>query len=224
MFSGGYLEVAQWGGAPVRLHWTLPLGVFVFGHGHYSLGAFLGFVLIVLIHEVGHALVVRRQGLRVVAIDVHALGGVCRWQGNATPIGRARIAWGGVNGQLVAFAAAVGALWVFGEPRTAFAAELAYAFTTMNGYMMALNLLPVPPLDGAEAWKLPGLLRARWKARRRAAAGRAAAETRAAVERTLFQLDERDHDLPAETAAALDARLRELAAGGGASKDPSRNN
>ena len=32
---------------------------------------------------------------------------------------------------------------------------------------MAINLIPVAPLDGAEAWKLPGLLVRRRRARRR---------------------------------------------------------
>jgi Zn-dependent protease len=226
----GYLEVARWGGAPVRLHWTLPLGALVFSMGRFAPGAILGFVLVVLIHEVGHALVVRRHRLRVLAIDVHALGGVCHWQGDATPIVRARIAWGGVNAQLVAFGAAVLALWALGDPTTRFTADLAHAFTTMNMWMVALNLVPVRPLDGAEAWKLPALLRARSKARAASTAARSAAQARSAAARTLELIDASDRDVPEETAAAVDARLRELAGDVGRapardrSKDPSRNN
>lgn len=225
MAARGYLEVGRWGGAPVRLHWTLALGALVFSQGRFALGAILGFVLLVFVHEVGHALVVRRHRLRVVAIDVHALGGVCTWSGEASPLARARIAWGGVNAQLVAFGAAVLALWTLGEPSTAFAADMAYAFTTMNGWMIALNLLPVPPLDGAEAWKLPGLLRAR--ARARAAGSARSARTtvsaaRASAARTLERLDDAERDAPAATSAAVDARLRALAGATPASKNPSR--
>jgi Zn-dependent protease len=217
----GYLEVGRWGGAPVRLHWTLPVGALVFSQGRFSPGAILGFVLVVLIHEVGHALVVRRQRLRVLAIDVHALGGVCWWQGDATPIARARIAWGGVNAQLVAFGFAVLALWTLGTPSTAFAADLAQAFTTMNMWLVALNLVPVAPLDGAEAWKLPGLLRARSRARVASASAKVTAEAKRSAARELQVLDASERAAPAETTAAVEARLRELA--GGAPRDPSRD-
>jgi len=221
----GTLEVGRWGGAPVRLHWSLAIGALVFSQGRFALGAILGFVLLVFIHEVGHALVVRRHRLRVVAIDVHALGGVCTWSGEASPLARARIAWGGVNAQLVAFGAAVLALWTLGEPSTAFAADMAYAFTTMNGWMIALNLVPVAPLDGAEAWKLPGLLRARARAAGSARSARATVSAaRASAARTLERLDDAERDAPTATSAAVEARLRELAGAPPASKDPSRKN
>jgi Zn-dependent protease len=228
----GYLEVARWGRAPVRLHWTLPLGALVFCQGRFAPGAILGFVLLVLVHEVGHAFVVRRHRLRVLAIDVHALGGVCTWSGEASPVARARIAWGGVNAQLVAFGIAVLALWTLGSPTTAFSADLASAFTKMNGWMIALNLLPVPPLDGAEAWKLPGLLRARARARAARAVKESASSARAAASRTLALLDDADRDVPPATAAAVDQKLRELAATPSADRasasrpddDPSRRN
>ena len=205
----GYLEIARWGGAPIRLHWTLPLGALLFSQGRLSLGAIVGFVLIVLIHEIGHALVVKRQRLEVVAIDVHGLGGVCRWSGNATPLGRARVAWGGVNAQLVAFGVTALALAVLGQPTERFTAELAGTFTTTNLWIVALNLIPVPPFDGAEAWKLPGLLRERARSRR----AKERSAQAAAAQQTLRALDARDREVPEETAAAVDARLRELASG-----------
>ena len=163
----GYLTVGWWRGTPLRAHWTLPLGAFIFGGGRFQPGVALGFTLLVLAHEIGHALLVRRYRCRVVSIDVHALGGVCRWTGDATAIERAKIAWGGVDAQVAVFFATVGLLALFGEPESKLASQIARTFTTINAYMMALNLLPVAPLDGAEAWKLPGLLAAR--RRRRAA-------------------------------------------------------
>ncbi|HTA19582.1 MAG TPA: hypothetical protein VK989_09835 [Polyangia bacterium] len=207
--NGGYLQVGRWGGAPVRLHWTLPLGALVLGHGRFAPGHWLGFVLIVLIHEIGHAFVVRRQGHRVVSIEVHALGGLCRWAGDVTAIQRARIAWGGVQAQLVALVIAAGATRVLGPPPPRFTADLASAFIYTNLCLVAINLIPVPPLDGAEAWKLPGLLRARSRARR----SRVKTDATQSAARELARLDAREGALPADTAAAVDARLRELAGG-----------
>jgi Zn-dependent protease len=195
----GYLVLGRWGGAPVRAHFTLPLGAFVFGGAEVVPGFWLGFFLIVLIHEVGHALVVLRSRCRVVSIDLHGLGGACRWQGGPSAIDRARIAWGGVWAQCLALLAAIGALSLFGEPASAFTGQLAHAFTAGNVWLMLLNLIPVPPLDGAEAWKLFPLLR-----RQRQARGQRRARAEAAG--ALADLQTRDHDEPApEVKAAVDA-------------------
>jgi stage IV sporulation protein FB len=228
--SGGTLRLGSWRGVPVRAHWTLPLGAFVFGRGRFVPGFWLGFVLVVLIHELGHALVVRRFGLRVVSIDLHALGGECRWAGDPTPLQRARIAWGGVNAQLVALIVAVVVLAVLGPRGTPFVDDLADAFTFTNAYMIALNLIPIAPLDGAEAWKLPGLLRARARTRksRREAAARAPGSSGASVSaggdaktaaaQELDRLDASDRVASRETAEAVDTKLRELVRGPDAKK------
>jgi hypothetical protein len=73
--SGGYLTLGRWRTAPERVHWTLPVGALVFGQGRFVPGFWLGFLLLVLIHELGHAVLVRRYRHRVVSIDIHALGG-----------------------------------------------------------------------------------------------------------------------------------------------------
>ncbi len=152
--TGGYLTLARWHGAPVRAHWTFPLGALIFGQGRVAPGFWLGFVLLVLVHEIGHAVVVRRVRCRVVSIDLHALGGVCRWQGDPTAAERAAIAWGGVLAQAVLFAATTVWLELAGDPRSRFAGDLMDAFVSTNVLMILLNLLPVAPLDGGEAWKI----------------------------------------------------------------------
>jgi len=184
-FQGGYLAVGHWGGAPIRLHWTLPIGAFVFGQGQVVPGFWLGFFLLVLIHELGHAAVVRRARRRVLSIEVHGLGGLCHWDGGASAIDRARIAWGGVQAQLVALLFAQVGLSLFGPPTTAFTAQMVTAFTTTNIWLILINLIPVPPLDGAEAWKLFPLL---WQQSRR----RPPRATPPSVERELAALDQSD--------------------------------
>lgn len=211
--GSGYLTIARWQGAPVRAHWTLPLGAFVFGHGRIAPGYWLGFALVVLVHEIGHALVVRRFGLRVVSVDVHGAGGQCRWAGDATALQRARIAWGGVNAQLALFLATAGALAILGPPSTPLFAALADAFTSTNVFLIVLNLLPVPPLDGAEAWKLPGLLRAQSRARAGSRTAKHRAKAKRAAHLELVELDESEREVSPETAAAVEAKLRELAGG-----------
>ncbi len=207
--KNGYLTLGRWGGAPVRAHWTLPLAAFIFGQARFVPGFWIGFFLVVFIHEVGHALVVRRFRLRVISIDIHGLGGLCRWAGDATAIQRATIAWGGVNTQAVALVGAVAAMAIFGQPLTDFGAQLAHAFTVGNAWLIGINLIPVPPLDGAEAWRLPGLLRSR-RRNRAAAPARTGAPSRTSIERELAALDASERAPSPEAKAAVDAALQRI--------------
>lgn len=165
-FDRGYLTLGRLRGAPVRVHWTAPVGAFFFGQLRFVPGFWLAFVGLILAHELGHALMVGLSGARVRAIDATGLGGECRYDGNVTSLWRALIAWGGVLAQLAVLFVAGVLLLVFGAPQSLFLAEVAQACMFSNLALMALNLLPVAPLDGREAWKLFPLLWARWKARR----------------------------------------------------------
>src|SRR4051812_22189782 len=98
-FQSGHLTLGRLGGAPLRIHWSTPIGAFVLTGLSYVPGAWLGFVLLVLVHERGHAMLVRLFGGRVVSIDIHGVGGECRWQGHVSDRKRAAIAWGGVLAQ-----------------------------------------------------------------------------------------------------------------------------
>jgi hypothetical protein len=206
---GGYLTLGRWRGAPVRVHWTLPLGALVFAQGRFLPGFWLGFFLLVLIHELGHAVLVRRFRQRVVSIDIHALGGMCRWSGEPTAIQRACIAWGGVLAQAVALAAAHAAIIFAGRPDSAFAAQLASAFTATNVWLIAINLIPVAPLDGAEAWKLPGLL----GGRRRARGGGSQAAGGFASQREAATLRRYSDEPPEIVKAAVDDAIQRLGRG-----------
>jgi len=159
MFDRGYWRIFSWRGAPVRLHWTLPVGAFVFGGLEFVPAFWLGFTLLVFAHELGHAMVVRKFGHRVSSIDITGIGGMCRWSGSATAMERALIAWGGVMAQSVLLVAA--AIVAFTVPAVArgWLAGLLSVFLWTNVYLMALNLIPIPPLDGSEAWKIIPLLR-----------------------------------------------------------------
>jgi Zn-dependent protease len=159
MFAGGgYLRLGRFRGAPVRLHWSAALGAVVFGRFQFVPAFWSCFLVLVILHEMGHATLVRRFRARPLSLDVHALGGLCRWEGEVTRRQRALIAWGGVFAQALAFVVAEAALALCGPPRTAATREIAWAFTESNLWLIALNLIPVPPLDGAAAWPLAGML------------------------------------------------------------------
>src|SRR4051812_1374775 len=149
-----HLTVGRFRGAPVRLHWSLLLGAALFGGPRWAPGAWLGFALLILAHELGHALLVARQRLTVLRIDLHGFGGECTYTGSVTPLGESAIAWGGVLAQLVTFFAVSTPATYGWWPRSWFARDLLSTFLWPNIGLIALNLLPVSPLDGSLAWSL----------------------------------------------------------------------
>ncbi|UJR86947.1 metalloprotease [Sandaracinus amylolyticus] len=219
MFDTGYVTVARWKGTPIRVHWSTPIGMLLFGRFAFVPGFWLGYLLIVGLHEMGHAFLMRRVGLHASSIEIHALGGQARYGGGraVSPWQRSVVAWGGVLAQalLLIVALVVSAL----VPITSvFVAQLLSALTWTNVWIIALNLMPLPPLDGADAWKLPRL----WRERRGRRAARVARERievrvppRARVEREL-ELGEVDEEKVRETVrraladAARDSRKRDV--------------
>lgn len=153
MLERGFLTVGRWGAVPIRLHWTLPIGLFIFTG--LVPGAAVGYVAIILLHEVGHALLVRRAGLRVGSLSLYGFGGECQYFGQPTPLERSVIAWGGVLAQLALLFAADAGLRLGGVPRDHFSRELtATVAGEPNAIILAINLLPIGRLDGREAWRL----------------------------------------------------------------------
>ena len=150
---------------PIKVHATLPLGLLVFSGFRFVPLEWVVTCTLILLHELGHAWVVRTVGGRATEVVVHGFGGWCAWEGDVTALGRAAIACGGVFAQLLLLLAAL-ALRAAGVWPQGFEAEVVYAGLTLrNAWLMGFNLLPFRPLDGAEAWAFPYLLGQR--ARRR---------------------------------------------------------
>lgn len=160
MVENGHLRLGRIGGAPIRVHWSAPLVIvllsLLLNEFRIVPGAWLGILILIIVHEIGHAVVVRAFGLGLLAVDVRGIGGQCQWYGHPTPIRRAIIAWGGVLGQAVVLAIALPASYFLPGGTPGFVVEMVGAFVYANLYLMVFNLLPIPGFDGAEAWKLFG--------------------------------------------------------------------
>ncbi len=48
IFRSGWPRIGSFHGAPVRVHWTLPVGAYLFTGASWVPGAWLGFALLVL--------------------------------------------------------------------------------------------------------------------------------------------------------------------------------
>lgn len=159
MLRRGYLRMGRMAGVDLRLHWTVPLGALFFGGLRFEPWLWLGFLLVVGVHQAGHALLGTWSGLRLASIDVSGVGGDCRWGDGANRVALGVAAWGGVLAQVLLLVVAAGVLHIWGTASRI--TELAHqTFVRGNGWILALNLLPLGPLDGARAWRLPAALRA----------------------------------------------------------------
>jgi Zn-dependent protease len=131
---------------PFAVH---PLFFLSFGLVYWKAGSTAAVILAlsILLHELDHAIVAHRRGMRVHEVSLQPFGGQARWSGYAT--WRDRF-WIAAAGPLVNLGlAAVG----YGLLRGGFvrSLELQSAIWTLASWNLGLglfNLLPVPPLDG----------------------------------------------------------------------------
>jgi Zn-dependent protease len=160
----GSLSIGRIAGIPIRIHWlwiALLLGVATFWpDDHNVVGAvvsFVGMFGLVVLHELGHSLVARHYGIRVLDILLWPLGGMARMADiPENPKIEALVALAGpaVNFLLAVLGAAAWAgFWMLGldEPFPAVAAyvgDVAKVFIGVNSLMCFFNLVPAFPMDG----------------------------------------------------------------------------
>jgi Zn-dependent protease len=138
-------------GIPIRLHWSTLLGavallsVAAVGGGAAGVlsAAAIGAAVLgsVALHELGHALVARRYGIRTVDITLYPFGGIASLEREpATASGELLVALAGpaVNLGLAALAA----------PLALSGGAAAGWFLAINVGMALFNLVPAFPLDG----------------------------------------------------------------------------
>ena len=147
--------------------WTLASGVFPSQDPGLSRGAYVAMALVaslaffacLLLHELGHAVEARRQGMEIEGITLWLFGGIAQFKGAFPSAGaELRIALAGplvsalLGGSFVALAVAP---WS-GRAAGGVLAWLGY----INLILLAFNMLPALPLDGGRV--LRALL---WRAR-----------------------------------------------------------
>lgn len=207
-FENGYFKLFRVRGVPVRMFWLTPLVLWMLAELRFIPGWWIGILTVILLHELGHAAAVWAFKGEVLAVDLLPFGGECSWRGQVTPTQRAIIAWGGVSAQAVLWACATIALIWF-TPHGSFQWHLVRAFTSTNLYLIGLNLLPVRPLDGAEAWPLLTIV---WqeraaKLKKRLDAERAIATRRQRLTEHAEAADRRADALDEAAARAIDEAL-----------------
>lgn len=166
--SASGLRLGRLAGIPVLLHplWfaVVALMTAVLGADYYpsavpgivpaaayalALATVLGLFASVLAHELGHALVARRDGVEIERIDLWPLGGIARMRELPRTAGaelRMALAGPAVSVALCAVLAGA-ALAVPAQGARALHEALAY-LGLLNGILAVFNLVPALPLDG----------------------------------------------------------------------------
>lgn len=176
------ISIGRIAGVPVGLNWsvlviaallvhTLATDVFPaaapeLGGGTHLAMAVVGAVLFlgsILLHELGHAMQARRDGMRIEGITLWLFGGVARFRGSFRSAGSEfRIAIAGPLVSLALGGVLLGASFI---PRLPAPVETVWAWLGLiNLALLVFNLVPALPLDGgrvlrAALWQRSGDLR-----------------------------------------------------------------
>jgi len=161
-------RLGTWRGIPIRLHWTVLIGLPWFFYTTRSVTgtaiSFAAFFVILLVHELGHAAVATWRRVEVHRIELLFLHGLCLHDQPYDEEDDILIAWGGVAAQFVVLIAALGFDILLG-PRSPYTHPVTFALLRVlidtNLVIMIINLIPVAPLDGAKAWRVIPMLRER---------------------------------------------------------------
>jgi stage IV sporulation protein FB len=163
----GLWQLARWKGVPILMHWSVLLGLVWFGLRYQrlvpALLTFLGFFALLLVHELGHAIAARSRNVPVFGIRLYLLHGLCSHAQPHRERDVVFIAWGGVLAQGCVLVLALVTRLILSSAAPLVQFELSPLFNVLitgNLFMIALNLIPVAPLDGHRAWRVLRPLRA----------------------------------------------------------------
>lgn len=170
----GEIQVGRIAGIPIKLHWTLilflPVVAYLLasqlenvanlpliqldpgpllsqsGRIYAGIVVAIGLFVSVLLHELGHAIVARREGVGVSQITLWIFGGLAMLKGiRNEPRSEAKIA---IAGPIVSFAlGAMPAAFLLVDPGIYVKFPIAY-LAYLNVVLAVFNMLPAFPLDG----------------------------------------------------------------------------
>ncbi|MBV7697544.1 site-2 protease family protein [Streptomyces sp. TRM70350] len=162
------LPAGRVSGIPLRVHWTVPLLVFLFGYGlaggtlpawlpgrsttAYTVAGLTGALLLLLsllAHESAHAVTARRKGIPVHSVTLWALGGMTEMEKPPAPGAALLVAVSGPFTSLIAGGAALAAgAGLSAGPGWHLPAAVLVWLGWANLVLGVFNLLPAAPLDG----------------------------------------------------------------------------
>jgi len=161
----GYLKVAEIRGVSLRIHWSLPAAaLLIAAYAGFKLREaayfYIGYLVLVVVHELGHVAAATFLGLKVFSIEFSGIGGQIRLHRSPSGVGDTFLVYSaGVFAQLALLVLTVFYLAVFSQPTTLFGRCLVLTFTAINLVVIAINFIPagkphIVATDGYVLWKL----------------------------------------------------------------------
>lgn len=150
-------------GIGLHLHWSALLGAGVlFGalirQPVHAVLAVSSYFSLILLHEIGHALMARRLGYDATGIYIGVVHGLCECDSPHYLREEAIIAWGGVLMQLAVALPLSALAQVTPLGANSYFSTVATILGHFSILMAVFNLLPFPGLDGQLAWRLIPIL------------------------------------------------------------------
>ena len=152
-------EILRVRGVPVYVHWTVFIIVALILAGALeqpglSFVVLFSYFAVLLIHECGHLIAAQRLGYRVLSIKLYPIFGITLLEQPWSRSDRIVIAWAGVLAQGTVALPLIAWFGLFGYTRFEAVNALIAILGPFSFGVALFNLLPVPPLDGAVAWRL----------------------------------------------------------------------
>jgi membrane-associated protease RseP (regulator of RpoE activity) len=124
---------------------------------HHPLALLLGltaYLAVLLIHESGHLIAAQKLHCEVFSIELYPVFAITKFQTPWSRFDHCVIAWGGVIAQTIVALPIVGWLMLFGYSRFEPLNAVLVLLSFFSLAVAAINLFPIPPLDGAIAWAI----------------------------------------------------------------------
>ena len=152
-------QVMRINGVNVYVHWSVFVISIIILLGAIerpamSLVGLFAYWSVLLIHECGHMIAAQRKGCHVSSIELYPIWGRTCFNVPWSRFDHCVIAWGGVLAQAVVAAPLVAWVELFGYTRFSVVNEIIEILGYFSIGTAILNLLPIPPLDGAMAWRI----------------------------------------------------------------------
>lgn len=141
---------------PIYIHWSAPFGAMCISGLKFLPLMWLAYLLLILIHELGHAAALKYCRYQVTKVTMDGLGGKCHWIGSATWKETLLISSGGILAQLVVLAVGIAYMIIMSPiPLSSdYLLQVLNVATLINILLIAFNLLPIQTLDGDTIWPL----------------------------------------------------------------------
>lgn len=170
-----YWQLGKWRRIPVAMHWTVLLAfVWLYLLFWDVLATLIGsaaFFVLLVVHESGHVIVLRRKKIPIFGIRLYGVHGETE-HGFVSKVQAIQVAWAGVGAQFLVLLCALLLMMltrgVSNPVLSTILGPVLFVFTKVNLFLMIIALLPIGPFDGHDAWAVIPYVRGLRRKRRQA--------------------------------------------------------